>query len=66
MIGLWEMKLLKCAKVDQDKVNYLKIALDGKLLQNLQSFRVQSPLFNITFPENNAAGTQAGTTQVSL
>jgi hypothetical protein len=31
-------------------------------LQNLEKFRIQSPLFNVTFPENNVFGGKPGFT----
>lgn len=55
--------LRKCAKDDQDTVNVLNATVDGKAIQHLDRFRVQSPLFNITLPPNNIAGVSPGTTQ---
>jgi hypothetical protein len=41
----------------------MQVTVDGVPIQNLQMYRVQTPLFNLTFPSNNAAGASAGTTQ---
>jgi hypothetical protein len=41
----------------------MQATVDGVPIQNLQMYRVQTPLFNVTFPSNNAAGVSAGTTQ---
>jgi hypothetical protein len=37
--------------------------IDGHGLENLQMQRVQSPLFNLTFPVNNIFGIPTGSTQ---
>ena len=57
--------LLKCAEADQNHVNSKKLMIDGNPIENLDGFRIHSPLFNITLPEQNTAGTQAGTTQAA-
>lgn len=58
-----EADLRKCAKDDQDTVNVLNATVDGKVVENIDQFRTQSPLFNLTFPPNNVAGVAPGTTQ---
>ena len=40
-----------------------EITVDGVNIGNLDSFRFQSPLFNLTFPENNIAGIAPQTTK---
>lgn len=50
----------ECKKV-QDSIDFMEIAVDGMQLPNLGSFRVQSPLFNLTMPENNVFGVAQGT-----
>jgi hypothetical protein len=37
--------------------------IDGRNLQNLQNYIVQTPLFDIILPENNIFGAPAGPTQ---
>ena len=44
----------------------MEATVDGVPIQNLQTYRVQSPMFNLTFPGNNAAGVSAGTGARSL
>jgi hypothetical protein len=56
-----EEKLRSCAKADQDLVIGKEITVDGVNIGNLDSYRFQSPLFNVTFPENNIAGVQPQT-----
>jgi hypothetical protein len=51
-----EEELRSCAKADQDLVIGKEITVDGVNIGNLDSYRFQSPLFNLTFPENNIAG----------
>jgi hypothetical protein len=51
-----EAELRACAKADQDTVIAKEITIDGVNVGNLDSYRFQSPLFNLTFPENNIAG----------
>ena len=51
-----EAELRACAKADQDTVIAKEITLDGINIGNLDSYRFQSPLFNLTYPENNIAG----------
>jgi hypothetical protein len=51
-----EAELRSCAKADQDLVIAKEINVDGVNIGNLDAYRFQSPLFNLTFPENNIAG----------
>jgi hypothetical protein len=51
-----EAELRACTKADQDTVIGKEITVDGINVGNLDSYRFQSPLFNLTFPENNVAG----------
>ncbi len=37
--------------------------MDGVKVQNLDKYDVQSPLFNMTFPQDNIFGASAGPTQ---
>lgn len=51
-----EEELRACAKADQDTVIAKEITVDGINIGNLDSYRFQSQLFNLTYPENNIAG----------
>lgn len=51
-----EAELRACAKADQDMVIGKEITVDGINVGNLDNYRFQSPLFNLTYPENNIAG----------
>ena len=48
-----EPELRACAKADQDKVTGAQITLDGV---QIKPVRLQSPMFTVTLPENNALG----------
>jgi hypothetical protein len=61
--GDTEAELRSCAKADQDTVIAKEITIDGVNVGNLDSYRFQSPLFNLTFPENNIAGIAPQTTK---
>jgi hypothetical protein len=40
----------------------LSASVDGVKLNNLEKYRVESPMFNMTFPSNNIFGQKAGPT----
>jgi hypothetical protein len=54
-----ESELRTCAKADQDKVTSATITVDGG---QVKPYRLQSPLFTVTLPENNALGFKPQTT----
>ena len=51
-----EEGLKTCTKSLIDPVDIREASIDGKDVMNLQNFRVQSPLFFITYPPNNVFG----------
>jgi hypothetical protein len=57
-----ESQLRSCA-VNADQGGTAQISVDGVNLQSLQSYKVQSPLFNFTFPKDNIFGAPPGPTQ---
>jgi hypothetical protein len=54
-----EGELHACAKADQDKVTSTVVSVDGV---EIKTVRLQSPLFSLVLPENNALGTKPQTT----
>jgi hypothetical protein len=58
-----EEDLRNCAKADQDAVKDVKLIVDSTPINDLQKYRVQSPLFNVTLPENNIFGVSPQTTK---
>jgi hypothetical protein len=54
-----EEDMRKCAKEDQDKVKLVKVTVDGIEVPNISDYRFQSPLFNLSLPENNVQGVPA-------
>jgi hypothetical protein len=41
----------------------MDIIIDGVKLENLENYRIQSPLFDVTFPENNIFSVKPGSTK---
>jgi hypothetical protein len=60
-----ESELRSCAVSSNDAVTELMVTIDGQAIDDsqLKSYRVQSPLFNLTLPENSIFGLPASTTQ---
>lgn len=58
-----ESDLRACAKSDQDKVKDLSATIDGVQLPAEQIYRIESPLFDIKFPENNVFSAPAGSSK---
>jgi hypothetical protein len=58
-----EQQLLACAKSENEGITGLDATVDGVKTQGLQNYRVQSPLFNFTYPANNINGAPVGSTQ---
>ena len=58
-----ESDLLECAKTFQDQVTSAQVTINGTAIENLDKFRIQSPPFNVTLPENNVFGISPGQTQ---
>lgn len=56
-------ELRSCAVADQDKVNSIRLIIDGTPVSNISKYRVASPIFNFTLPENNILGLDPQTTQ---
>jgi hypothetical protein len=58
-----ETALKSCVKSQIDQVNNLQVTVDGVILQDLKKYRIQSPIFNINFPQDNIYGVSAGPTK---
>ena len=58
-----ESDLLECAKTFQDQTTSAQVTINGTAIENLDKFRIQSPPFNVTIPENNVFGVSSGPTQ---
>jgi hypothetical protein len=58
-----ESELRSCAKQDQDNVRSVELILDGTKLEDLKDYRVQSPLFDVTLPDNNIFQGKPGPTK---
>ncbi len=58
-----ESDLRACAKTQQDHVTSKEVTVDGVTMRDLDKYRVQSPLINFAFPNNNVVGVPPGQTQ---
>jgi hypothetical protein len=56
-----DSELSQCAREAIDKVTFVQANIDGVEIRNIT--RTQSPPFNVTFPEENIFGVQAGPTR---
>jgi hypothetical protein len=59
--GETKEEMLAGAKEPIDKVTTLEASVDGTPLQNLSNYRIQSPFFNATLPNDNVLGVPEGT-----
>lgn len=57
-----EAQLRSCA-VNSDQGGIAQVNVDGVNFQDLQSYKLQSPLFSFTFPQDNIFGARPGPTQ---
>jgi hypothetical protein len=57
-----ESELRSCA-ITGDQPNSIHVIIDGRSVENLQNYIVQTQLFDLTMPENNIFGTTAGPTK---
>ena len=55
-----------CAKTIQNQVTTLNATVDGVAIPNLQKYRIQSPPFNFTLPQNNILGLPANVTTQAM
>ena len=58
--------LRTCAKTIQDQVSSLKASVDAIPIPSLQEYRIQSPPFNFTLPQNNILGLAANVTTQAI
>ena len=54
---------MRSCAINADQGGTAQISVDGVHLQFLQSYEVQSPLFNFTYPKDNIFGAPPGPTQ---
>jgi hypothetical protein len=58
-----EEELISLARKEMDVITRLEVTVDDTKLPNLQNYRVQSPIFDVTLPENSLFGGTAGQTR---
>lgn len=61
-----ENGLMKCAQSIQNHVNHLNATLDDRALLKLDEYRIQSPLFKFSLPENNILNLTKGGTSAAI
>src|SRR5919197_1770703 len=61
--NLTEPQLRTCAIQGSEGSRSMEVIIDGVKLKNLENYRVQSPLFDVTFHENNIFSVKPGTTK---
>ncbi len=59
-------ELRVCAKTIQDLVITLNATVDGVLISDLQKYRIQSPPFSFTLPQNNILGPPSNVTTQAI
>jgi hypothetical protein len=55
-----ESDLISRAKKDIDDISRMQAIIDGEIINDLSRYRVMSPIFEFTFPEDNVVGAKAG------
>jgi hypothetical protein len=58
-IPMSDQDLIKCAK-EGNEYGVISATLDGMKIKELNSYRIESPFFNITVPENNIYNNKPG------
>ena len=58
-----ESQLTKRCRNATDKVLHMEARIDGEPLQHLESYRVQTRVFDISFPNNNVYDVSPGPTR---
>ena len=65
--GTTDAELRSCAQFFQDHAHDMTCTIDGMAVQNVASYRAQSPLFTYgPLPDNNILGAPAGSTSPSV
>ena len=59
-------ELRMCAKTIQDQVTTPNATVDGVSISDLQKYRIQSPPFNFTLPQNNILGLPSNITTQAI
>jgi len=58
-----DLDLISRAKSDMDDIVKKEVTINGKQLQNVNKYRIRSPIFNMTYPENNVFEAAVGPTR---
>jgi hypothetical protein len=58
-----DAELINRSSEATDRLIHMEASIDGKIVDNLEQYRVQSEVFELTFPESNVYGVRAGLTR---
>ncbi len=58
--GRDEAELRACAAAFTDTITVEEVSINGEAVSNIEAYRTSSPLFTMTFPEDNFFGVPAG------
>jgi hypothetical protein len=58
-----ELELIKRSRDATNRVVHMEATIDGEKIDQLDSYRVQSEVFNLTFPEDNVYDVRPGLTR---
>jgi hypothetical protein len=58
-----EIELIKRSRDATNRVVYMEATIDGEKVDQLENYRVQSEVFNLTFPEDNVYDVRPGLTR---
>jgi hypothetical protein len=61
--GRTEDELRACANANLDEVTEVQARINGQQVADLDAYRTESPLFTLTFAEDNIFGVEAGVAQ---
>ena len=53
-----------CARADNNAIGHLEATVDGTSLQQLEKYRVLSPIFNMVIQDDNPLGAPSGPTKM--
>ena len=62
--GNTEDELAARAKFEMDQITDIRVTISGTNIDELKQYRVKSPLFNVTLPDDNVLGLPAQTTKM--
>jgi hypothetical protein len=59
-----DSELESCAQADNNAIDHLEATVDGTSLQQLEKYRILSPIFNMIYQDDNPLGAPPGPTKM--